>query len=71
MANKLTLANACSCPFCRNYRIGAFSMENISQNLYQVRCMGCGAKGPVGESFDEAITKWNDRKPSVTYSQEG
>ena len=62
MANKLTLANIRACPFCRYYRIGAFSVENISQNLYQVRCRYCGAKGPIGESFDEAITKWNDSK---------
>ena len=58
---KLTLANICACPFCGKYRIGAFSVENISQNLYQVRCMGCGAKGPVGENFDDAVTKWNNR----------
>lgn len=48
-----------ACPFCHEddvqvqpYRSGFIQ--------YSVRCLGCGARGPV-DDHDDCIQKWNNR----------
>lgn len=46
------------CPFCA--RLGTFA-QRPCDDRYVVKCRGCGALGPAGETRDEAAQNWNLR----------
>tara|TARA_Y100000593_G_C4104830_1_gene235054 strand:- start:201 stop:380 length:180 start_codon:yes stop_codon:yes gene_type:complete len=47
------------CPFCGSHDVQHECLSSI--NLFWIECWGCGASGGSGESFAEAIEKWNYR----------
>ena len=54
--------NLLPCPFCgipNTYR------SNRYVDHYQVHCHACGAAGPSGATYENAITAWNER-PAMT-----
>lgn len=60
MATK-SLDDVQGCPFCKNNKVGSFRIFGAQPDWYQVHCTVCGTRGPIGESFDEAIELWNKR----------
>lgn len=52
------------CPFCKNTKLRA------NHDTSAVRCSECGAQGPYGYTYPEAIKAWNTRTPSVTVDME-
>lgn len=55
----MTLTDICRCPFCKSNKLGDFRVENVDYKMLRVRCTVCGARGPIGEAFDEAVVLWN------------
>ena len=51
------------CPFCGSENIGIGVGSNGTRF---VRCYNCNAQGPVTNNYNEAVQKWNDRKPGVS-----
>lgn len=45
-----------TCPFCGSLDTGVY----YDSGRHYVSCE-CGAKGPIAETYEEAITKWNRR----------
>lgn len=57
----LSIKDVKQCPFCKTTENRFFRIVNMEPHWYQVHCQACGAKGPVGETFDESISLWNGR----------
>lgn len=52
------------CPFCESRRVEAAETEIMGKKVLRIRCMACGAEGPVNyasESTPVAVTNWNRR----------
>lgn len=47
------------CPFCGGLEIYDTSRETYSFWLF---CKDCGAYGPVGKNYENAVKLWNDRR---------
>jgi hypothetical protein len=47
------------CPFCLDARTGVIVDDKHVVDAYVVVCIGCGARGPLGHSRQEATQLWN------------
>ena len=57
-----SLRDARACPFCRNKTLAIAPGPKprlAHRNTWLVFCPGCGCRGPLGESPQHAVTKWN------------
>ncbi|HFF8940542.1 Lar family restriction alleviation protein [Serratia marcescens] len=49
------------CPFCGVHGHGNVQLQHRSSLLgWQVLCLSCGSRGPIGD-YDDAIERWNHR----------
>ena len=50
------------CPFCGSSKtiVSPVSPEDGRHTDRQVRCENCGARGPVADDADAALTEWSD-----------
>lgn len=53
------LSNIKKCPFCKAKGIGVLRVIELEPKWMQVTCKSCGARGPIGETFDECVGLWN------------
>jgi len=54
-----------SCPFCGGVKFRMTTHpRGFVENLPAVRCIGCEAEGPSGETEEAAVSLWNDRVPN-------
>ena len=55
-----------SCPFCKEHNLYIFSehYDGINATYYRVRCMNCGAEGPLAGNLTpkQAVKSWNERR---------
>ena len=52
------------CPFCGEEAVTAEAYNiKLKKFLPIVKCLDCGCKTPMTETFEEAIKAWNARKP--------
>ena len=52
------------CYWCKNDKqdwIYVQSVDYLGEEMFQVRCHNCGARGPIECSPNEAIDAWNKR----------
>ena len=58
---------AISCPFCASVELIMDTVEDeVWWQIYErrgerVQCLDCGARGPLGQDREAAVTKWNTR----------
>lgn len=60
------------CPFCESPRLEIVEEEVMEKNVLKVRCMACGATGPVNYttvSKAKAVENWNRRAEFRTYTE--
>lgn len=55
----MTLSDIKKRPFCSAKGLGLFRVICMEPKWHQVHCQNCGARGPVGETFEEAVDLWN------------
>lgn len=51
-------ASVNGCPFCQEKNTNIVKSAPPSMEGLQVECNDCGARGPIYETKDEAITGW-------------
>ena len=52
------------CPFCGGDAVTAEMYNTKLKKLFPiVKCLDCECRTPMTETFEEAITAWNTRKP--------
>lgn len=59
------------CPFCGSNDCESIFLRDelaiedgrVIHSWYDVECMDCESSGPVGNSREDAKTKWNERLP--------
>ena len=53
-----------NCPFCGGEAVTAEMYNTKLKKLFPiVKCLDCECRTPMTETFEEAITAWNTRKP--------
>lgn len=53
-----------NCPFCGGDAVTAEMYNTKLKKLFPiVKCLDCECRTPMTETFEEAITAWNTRKP--------
>lgn len=60
------------CPFCESPRVEIVEDEVMGKTVHKVRCMACGASGPVNYSSDttaKAVHGWNLRAEFRSYTE--
>lgn len=60
------------CPFCGSPRIEFEEEQMMDKTVYKVRCMACGASGPVNfvsETKRKAVQNWDRRSEFRTYTE--
>lgn len=49
-----------ACPFCHDNNV---NFEELDRNEFSVMCLNCGIIGPVANTKEDAIRKWNGQSP--------
>lgn len=60
------------CPFCGSPRLEFVEAEIMEKPVLKVRCMACGAEGPVNyasETKRKAVENWDRRSEFRTYTE--
>lgn len=53
-----------NCPFCGGEAVTAEMYNTKLKKLFPiVKCLDCECRTPMTETFEDAITAWNTRKP--------
>lgn len=54
------------CPFCAGVKLDGLDMmdgRSEKDSKYWLYCRSCGAAGPESATEEEALKKWNRRRP--------
>jgi len=60
------------CPFCESPRLEIVADEVMEKDVFRVRCMACGAEGPVNYLADSkavAVENWDRRAEFRIYTE--
>lgn len=53
-------SNIFCCPYCKNNYEFEYMYTPLPFNKWKIRCKKCGVVGPIGNSLEEAYSKWQD-----------
>ncbi len=58
--------NHYNCPFCANE-----TLVNDKDGLFKhfIKCIECGARGPINSHIERSIKSWNERKGAERYTR--
>lgn len=50
------------CPYCRKAsgKLCRVTIENTTRKKFQVACTNCGARGPMDNVFESAVSQYNE-----------